>query len=194
MKSVSIIPLAVASALIGCASSDFGKRYDVKEYGGLSGDITEGFSTTRASVSESRIKDPTSAELRTREGRKLTVIWKKELPPISSLDPQKIYTFDLIAVKGVKKDFSYASVYRIKDVEDTIADLSQCARHKTQMHREVEDWIDGYDYITQDRVRSYPNSGIFHAVCGSGIRHVVCVCETCRLAEQKQIDRLNAKR
>ena len=163
----------------------------MKEYGGLSGDITEGFSTIRASVSESSITDPTSAELRTRHGRNLIVRWNQELPPISSLDSEKIYTFDLIAVKGVKKRFSYASVYRIKDDEDSIVDLSQCARHKTQMHRDVEDWIDGYDF-TQGRVRPYPNSGIFHAVCGSGIRHVVWVCDTCRLAEQKQIDQLNA--
>jgi len=193
MKFASIIPLAVASALIGCASSNFGKRYDVKEYGGLSGDITEGFSTTRAFVSESRITDPTSAELRTREGRKLTVIWKKELPPISSLDPQKIYTFDLIAVKGEKIRFSYASVYRISDDEHIIADLSRCSIHQTAMHREVEDWIDGYDF-TQGRIRPYPNSGIVHSVCGSGRRHVVWVCHACRDAEQKLIDRLNATR
>ncbi|MCU0749642.1 MAG: hypothetical protein MUF13_08870 [Akkermansiaceae bacterium] len=185
--------LAVSTALIGCASSHFGKRYDVKEYGGLSGDITEGFSTIRASVRESNITDPASAELRTRYGRNLIVRWDQELPPIRSLDPEKVYTFDLIAVKGVKKRFSHASVYRVKDDEDTVADLSKCARHRRQMHREVEDWIDGYDF-TQGRVRAYPNSGIFHSVCGSGIRHVVWVCETCRLAEQKQIDRLSANR
>ena len=193
MKFTSIILSTLAIALIGCASNNFGKRYDVKEYDGLSGDITEGFSTTRAYVSESRTTDPTSADLRTKHGRKLTVIWKEELPPIGSLDPDKIYTFDLIAVKGEKKRFSYASVYRIKDDEDTIADLSRCTLHKTEMHREVEDWIDGYDF-TQGRIRPYPNSGIVHSVCGFGIRHVVWICETCRLAEQKQIDRLNAIR
>jgi hypothetical protein len=193
MKCTSIILLTLAIALIGCASNNFGRRYDVKEYDGLSGDITEGFSTIRAYVIESSTTDPTSADLRTKNGRTVTVIWKQELPPISSLDPEKIYTFDLIAVKGVKKRFSYASVYRIKDEEHAIADLSQCAFHKRQMHRKVEDWVDGYDF-RKGRVKPYPNSGIFHAACGSGIRHIVWVCETCRLAEQKQLDRLNTDR
>jgi len=193
MKFAPVILSSLAIALIGCASNHFGKRYDVKEYGGLSGDITEGFSTIRAYVSESGTTGRTSADLRIKYGRKLTVIWNEDLPSISSLDPDKIYTFDLIAVKGEKKRFSYARVYRIKDGQDTIADLSRCSLHKTDMHREAEDWIDGYDF-TQGRIRAYPNSGIVHSVCGSGIRHVVWVCENCRLAEQKQIDRLNAVR
>lgn len=179
--------------MIGCATSHLGKRYDVKKYDGLTGDITEGFSTIRASVSASKITDPISADLRTTHGRKLTVIWKKELPPINSLDPEKIYTCDLIAVKGEKNRFSYASVYRITDEQHTIADLSRCLIHKEEMYREEEDWVDGYDF-TQGRIRPYPNSGIVHTVCGSGIRHVVWVCSACRLAEQKQIGRLNAAR
>jgi len=182
--------MALAGALIGCASSNFGKRSDVRHYGGLSGDITEGFSTTRASVSEPGITDPNSVVLRTRQGRKLAVVWKKELPPISSLDPHKVYTFDVIAVEGEHRRNSYASVFRISDDRHIIADLSRCTIHYIAMDRKVEDWIDGYDF-SQGRIRPYPNSGIVHSVCGSGRRHVVWVCHLCRDAEQKQIDRIS---
>lgn len=185
--------MALAGALIGCASSDFGKRSDVKHYGGLCGDITEGFSTTRASVSESGITDPNSVVLRTKQGRKLAVVWNKELPSISSLDPQKVYTFDVIAVEGQQRRNSYASVFRISDDRHLIADLSRCSIHNIAMDRKVEDWIDGYDF-SQGRIRPYQNSGIVHSVCGSGRRHVVWVCHLCRDAEQKQIDRISATR
>jgi hypothetical protein len=193
MKNSYLIILAVACALIGCASDNFGSRHDVKHYDVLSGDITEGFSRIRATVSESANTlptYPTSAELRTRLGRKLIVTWNKGLPPISSLDPAKIYTLDLIVAKGEKTRFTGASVFRITDGDDIIADQSRCSMHQRAMQREVEDWIDGFTLASKGKVRQYPNSGIFHAVCNSGMHHVVWVCPECREAEQRQIDSL----
>lgn len=188
-----VILLASLIGLIGCTSSHFGKRYEVKKYAGLTGDITEEFYSIHASVAADP-KESSSAQLQTTRGRNISITWNTNLPPLSSLDPAKIYQFDLIVTKGKKPRFTTATLYRIKDADHIIADLSLCPMHQRSMHREEEEWIDGSTLSHKGRVTRYPHSGIFHAVCSSGIHHVIWVCPDCRNAEQKQIDRLDGVR
>jgi hypothetical protein len=185
--------LLMAFMLMACATSENDERHDVKEYQGLTGDITEGFSSIRAAVAESYGKDPRYAELLADQGRKLVVKWDDPLPPVKSLDPAKIYQFDLIVTKGSKIDFTMHEVYRLMDRDKVLADGSRCPRHGCAMHRAEEIWIDGISAGENGDVIRYPHSGNHYPLCGSGIHHVVWVCPLCRQAEQQQIDRLKRK-
>jgi hypothetical protein len=181
MKSFSFF-CAISCFFIACSCSPFGEVTEKKHYDGLSGDVTEGFASIQASVDPGQSKG--HAILVKQRGRKVDVLWPSQLPAVSKLDATKVYTLDLIVKDWKKAKHKDAQVYRMRDGERVIADLSLCAMHQQPMVREVEDWIDRFD---EDVVKRYPHSGIFHAVCGSGMRHVMWVCPSCQAAERKEI-------
>lgn len=177
--------------LIGCGNTNFGKLEDVKEYGVLYGNVSEGFARMEASVIASTAANTNSAELQTKLGRKFTVTWTKGLPSVESLDPNKPYLLDLIVFSGPNLITNpSAAVYRISEDDRIIADLSRCSIHKCAMYRAADEWINGEELQKKGKVKQYPNSGIVHAVCNSGMHYVGWVCSECREAEQRQIDSL----
>jgi hypothetical protein len=191
MKYLPHILPVMGLTLIGCGTTNFGKLEDVKEYGVLYGNVSEGFARMEASVIASTAANTNSAELQTKLGRKFTVTWTKGLPSFESLDPNKPYLLDLIVFSGPNLITNpSAAVYRISEGDRIIADLSRCSIHKCAMYRAPDDWIDGYALQKKGKVKQYPNSGIFHAVCNSGMHYVGWVCPECREAEQRQIDSL----
>jgi len=185
MKLYLSLPLIVLS-LMSCHSSPYGELQQIKSYDSLSGDKTEGFSRLTAYIAPSPDHPHTSAVIRPILGRKIIAAWHKELPKIDKLDPAKLYQIDFLVVKMNKAKYYDASIIRISDQDRVLGDVSLCQWHKAAMHREVEDWIDGGEL---QKARVYPNSGIFLALCGSGMRHVVWVCPQCQKAQQKEIKR-----
>lgn len=194
MKHVTLL-LSLAFLMLSCGSSPYGKLQDARDYDGMSGKITEGFSRVQAFVSEDaslRLTDYEKpvVQLRTACGRLLRVKWHNGLSAVSDLDPTKLYHVDLIVTHWKEPNTDSATAYRITDGDKILADLSRCSLHRKPMMREVEDWIDRIDEVEKNQDRLYPNSGIFHAVCSSGMRHVTWVCPTCRKNEHKAIQRL----
>jgi hypothetical protein len=184
MKCFSLC-IATLWLLVGCAASPYGKVSDPQKYDSLSGDFTEGFATIRATVLPSESTGG-NVHLRTQNKKSIEANWPESLPAIATLDATKSYEFDLLIKHWHKPDRKTAEVFRIRDGQQILADLAECKRHQKTMHREVEDWIDAVD---PRKAKRYPHSGIFHAVCSSGIRHVVWVCPSCQAAERKEVIR-----
>ena len=178
--------LIIALPFVSCHSSPYGELQQIKSYDSLSGDKTEGFSRLTAYITPSPDHPHTAVEIRPIRGRKFTAAWHEDLPKLDKLDLSKPYQLDFLVVKINKVNVTSASVYRISDQDRDLGDVSRCKMHKAAMHREVEDWIDGCEL---QKARVYPNSGIFLALCGSGMRHVVWVCPQCQKAQQKEIKR-----
>jgi hypothetical protein len=191
MKHLPLL-LAFVLLLLSCGNSPYGKLQNARDYSGLCGDITEGLTRVVATVSSSN-SSATEVKLRTLRGRMIDVHWPAEFPAIATLDANKQYSFDLILTHWKKLNLDTASVYRISDEEKVLADLSLCSLHRKPMFREEEDWINAEELIRKDQDRLYPNSGIFHALCGSGMHHVVWVCPTCLDAERQATQRLNRR-
>ena len=194
MKNLLLF-LACATLLVCCAHAPYGKLHNPRDYDSLTGDITEGFVWVEARVSSSHPEKSIDsgdlkARLHTKRGRDLDVYWPAELPSITTLDSGKTYSFDLIVTHWKQPKTDAARVYRITDGTTVLADLSRCELHRRPMFREVEEWIDSIVLDSNGQVRHYPHSGIFHAVCGSGMHHVVWVCPSCRDAERREIQRV----
>lgn len=181
-------PLIGALLLVSCAPSPYGKLQQVKEYDSLSGDKTEGMSRITAYIAPSPDDPGSSVIIRPIRGRKSTATWHKDLPKIDQLDLSRPYQLDLLVAKMKQVNLTKAYVYRISDQDRILGDVSRCQLHDAAMHREAEDWIDGCEL---QKARVYPNSGIFLALCGSGMRHVVWVCPQCQKAQREEIKRLS---
>jgi hypothetical protein len=182
-RTMKHLCLATIGLLIGCAGAPYGKVRDSQKFDALSGDFTEGFAAVHAAVLPNESQGG-NVRLLTQRKKKIDVSWHDALPAVSKLDATKSYDFDLIVQDWHQGNEKTATVFRIREGERVLADLSQCELHQQPMKREAEDWIDQVD---PRKAKRYPNSGIFHAFCSSGMRHVVWVCPSCQDAERKEV-------
>ena len=180
-----LLSTALIGSLIGCAGAPYGKVKDPKHFDGLTGELTEGFASIQATFLPTESRGGNVCLL-TQNKKKIEATWPGGLPEITTLDATKSYEFDLIIKHWRQPNVKTAEVFRIRDGKQILVDFSQCKLHGRPMIREAEDWIDAVD---PRKAKRYPHSGLVHAVCGSGIRHIIWVCPTCQAAERKEIIR-----